>query len=314
MTEILAGPKRAVHSGRALCAEVSAEHAEPLAATASHVEHWLAVEYRGLWPRDTLAECALTDEIKAHVRAQLAAMPRSRLLFLRRPARRAHEGLAVFYGRTRERERRFYRLEIESYEELLGLDFAAGLDSSPPGHPLDHPLLVVCTHGKRDRCCAKYGRPLYDELCDEVDEAWVWQSTHVGGDRFAGNVVCLPEGLYYGRVERRDVWSLLDEYLAGRIELEHYRGRCCYGFAAQAAERRIRQETGLLGFDDLLLDSIEAAGEDASRIRFQAAAAGSLHEVDVVAERGTEATYLTCTSPRPQRPVRHVATAYRRID
>ena len=29
---------------------------------------------------------------------------------------------------------------------------------------------------------------------------WVWQCTHVGGDRFAGNLVCFPEGLFFGRV------------------------------------------------------------------------------------------------------------------
>ena len=65
----------------------------------------------------------------------------------------------------------------------------------------------------------------------------MWQSSHIGGDRFAGNVVFLPEGLYFGRVEPAEAWPVLDEYLAGRIDLAHYRGRSAYSFAEQAAER-----------------------------------------------------------------------------
>ena len=107
---------------------------------------------------------------------------------------------------------------------------------------MGHPLLLVCTHGKHDRCCARYGRPLYQALAEQADDGWVWQSSHVGGDRFAGNVVVLPDGLYFGRVEPADAWSLLDEYLAGRIDLEHYRGRSAHTFAEQAAERAIRAD------------------------------------------------------------------------
>ena len=69
--------------------------------------------------------------------------------------------------------------------------------------------------------------------------------THIGGDRFAGNLVCLPEGLYYGRVDREAAGSVLDEHLAGRLLLEHYRGRSIYTFPVQAAERSVREATGL---------------------------------------------------------------------
>ena len=316
MTEIAAGPPRAVYAGRALCAEVSADHGEPLAATASRVDHWLLVEYRHLWSRDTIGGSGLADEVKSHLRAQIAALPNARLLFIRRPDRRGDEPFAVFFGRTGERDQRFLGLEIERYEELLGVDVAASLAGAPetpgrPPRPVDHPLLVVCTHGKRDRCCAKFGRPLYDELREQVEGDWVWQSTHVGGDRFAGNLVCLPEGLYFGRVERQNVWGLLDEYLAGRIELAHYRGRSCHAFPVQAAERRVREEMGILGIDDLRLEGVEAIGERGWNVRFAVADADEVHEVEVVEALGAATTYLTCSAARPQRPRHHVARARR---
>jgi hypothetical protein len=288
---------------RELCSELSLANAESLAATASRIDNWILVEYRGLWNRDLLGGSVLSDPLKAHLRTQLDGLPRARLLFIRRPDRRDHPRFALFYGSTPERGGRFYTLEFDRHDDLVDLDIAAclaGADSA--GVPVEHPLLVVCTHGKRDRCCAKFGRPLYDEVCEQAERDWVWQSTHVGGDRFAGNLVCLPAGLYFGRVERGDVWSLLDELLADRIALEQYRGRCCYTFPEQAAEREVRDNTGLRGIDDLQLLSSEPSG-DGWVVRF--AAGGGEYEIDVVSVLG-EPTYLTCDAARPARPPRYV--------
>ena len=230
---------------------------------------------------------------------QLEALPRARLLFVRRPDRRHHAGLACFVGRSRESGSSLRRLELESHEDLVEIDFA-----SAPGEPVDHPLFVVCTHGKRDRCCARYGRPLYVALCELCEPDRVWQATHVGGDRFAGNLVCLPEGLYFGRVGAGDAWRVLEQYLAGRIHLDRYRGRCCYPFPVQAAERAVREQTGALGIDDLELAGIERAGEDRWSVDFRAR--GEALRADVTLEHG-ELAYLTCSAETLRRPRRYVA-------
>jgi hypothetical protein len=298
-------------AGRALCADVSTEHAEPLAATASRVDPWLLVEYRRLWGRDPLRGSGLSDEVKGHLRGQLRSVPNSRLLFIRRPERRDAPKLAVFYARSLETDATLRAFEIDDYDALLDLDLVRPEAHARGGHAVEHPVFVVCTHGKRDRCCAKYGRPLYDELRDQAEPDWVWQSTHVGGDRFAGNVVCLPQGLFFGRVERPDVWPLLDDYLGGRIRLDHYRGRSCYSFAVQAAERRVREETGLAGLDDLRLVACDHDERVGWTVGFRAVPTGDVHEVEVVAETADEPVYLTCSSPVPQRPRRYVATRHR---
>ncbi len=154
-----------------------------------------------------------------------------------------------------------YSALLDRYEDLLELDLAA------PGEPLGHPLLLVCTHGKHDRCCARYGRPLHQALSEQADEGWVWQSSHLGGDRFAGNVVFLPEGLYFGRVGPGEAWPVLDEYLAGRLDVDHFRGRSCYSFAEQAAERAVREASGMRGIDDLSLVGRDGAPRRASEPR-----------------------------------------------
>ena len=282
------------------CSEIARENDEPLGGTASRIDHWLLVEYRGLWSHDALAGSGLSDEVKARLRELVAARPRTRLLFIRRPDRRRHAGVVVYVADSREGGERLGRLEVEAHDDLRRVDpFEAA-------EPADQPLFLVCTHGKHDRCCARYGRPLWDAMSEQLDETAVWQCTHVGGDRFAGNVVALPHGIYYGRVDRDDVSALLDQHLAGQLVLEHYRGRSSWPFAVQAAERRIRAEEGLTTFADLSLDSVTREGEDRWTVSFETRV--GTREVDVVAELG-ELTQLTCGSPVARRPRRYVAMA-----
>jgi hypothetical protein len=280
---------------RPFCSEVSADNAEPLTATASRVDNWILVEYRGLWGYDAVGTSGLSDRVKRHLRRSVVALAPAKLLFVRRAERRDRSGLCVFWGSSRERGARLYRAELDGPDDLLGLDFAA------PGTPVAHPLLLVCTHGKHDRCCARYGRPLYQAVREQVDAGWVWQCSHIGGDRFAGNLVCLPEGLYFGRVGPAQAWLLLDEYLAGRIHLDRYRGRSCYSFPVQAAERAVREHTGLTGIDDL-----ELVSEEPTRFR----AGGRVYEVEVARE-SSELTYLTCTSERLTHPRHYAARSLR---
>jgi hypothetical protein len=290
-------------AARPLCAEVSVEHAEPLSATASRVEHWVLVEYSGYWPYDPLDATIFAGGLRAHLTRQLERLPRSRLLLVKQPGRARRGHVRLVYGTSRERESRFRALTLDRHPDLLGLDLAAALlgEAPPVGEPLEHPLLLVCTHGKRDRCCARYGQPLCAALHQRAPEGWVWQASHVGGDRFAGNLVCLPEGLYFGRLDRPAAERVLARYLEGGIELDAYRGRSCHAFAVQAAERAVRERAGLTGFHDVRVLGARRLASDEWRVRVLAELSGEVHEVDVGVELGPE-ELLTCRSPAPKRP------------
>ena len=282
---------------RAFCADLSRENDEPLAATASRIDHWFLVEYRGLWTRDALPGSGLSDQVKEHLREQVASVPHGRLLFVRRPDRRRHPRLLAFTASSRPGETRVTRTEFEAYEDLRDFELRAGAE-------IEHPLFLVCTHGKHDPCCARYGRPLFEALRDELEPEWAWQSSHIGGDRFAGNLVCLPEGLYYGRVDREAAGSVLDEHFEGRILLDHYRGRSIYTFPVQAAERWLREQKGLTGIDELVLAKV-TRHEDSFDVAFTLR--GETHEVHVEQEPG-DLTFLTCSTETLKRPPRFVVS------
>ena len=291
----------AERSSRAFCANVSNASAEPLAATASRID---TLDSRRV-PRGagtatcSGAACSPGRAEGSPARPARRARDGRASCSSRRPERRGTHGGSSSSGRSRPGEERFFALEFDRHDDLVGLDFAAALAGERVGgRPVSSTrCFVVCTHGKRDRCCAKYGRPLYDELRREAESGWVWQSTHVGGDRFAGNVVVLPARalLRAGRARRR-LGLLLAEHAAGRIWLERYRGRCrlhlsgAGGGAGRAGgtragghrrprRRRLARRTG-------------RAGASASRD-----AGARVHEVDVAEEPASRST-----SPAARRP------------
>jgi hypothetical protein len=92
------------------------------------------------------------------------------------------------------------------------------------GEPHTEPLYLVCTHGRRDVCCARFGLPLARAL-GAAHPGQVWETTHVGGHRFAANLVLLPHGLYYGPVDEVAAAAAIDAYRRGEIAPGRYRGR-----------------------------------------------------------------------------------------
>ncbi len=96
------------------------------------------------------------------------------------------------------------------------------------------PVVLVCAHGMHDTCCALRGRPVAAALAQRWPEA-VWECSHVGGDRFAPNVVLLPDGFYYGGLDPVSAVDAVTEHLAGRVGTGALRGMARYPPAQQAA-------------------------------------------------------------------------------
>lgn len=208
------------------CVECS--EAEPLAGTATAATRFLLVEHRGRWGRDALDGTELAEPAASIVHGF-----DGRVMLVRRPER-ASGAL-------------FLRADVtEDGGELRALS-AEGRD----GAPVAGLLFLVCTHGRRDRCCARLGTPVYEALAPHVEPDRLWQSSHHGGHRFAPNVLVLPHGIQLGRVDPLRAEELAALLADGRIPLDHYRGRTLDTQRMQAADVEARRYFGLNRIEDV---------------------------------------------------------------
>jgi (2Fe-2S) ferredoxin len=130
---------------------------------------------------------------------------------------------------------------VRDHAELLEVDIdAIARGEAPDWDAVDGPLFGVCTHGRHDVCCAERGRPVAAALTAS-HPARTWEVSHVGGDRFAANVVALPEGLYYGRMDPGTAGQVASLHEQGRVDLDRLRGRASYPMSVQYAEIALRR-------------------------------------------------------------------------
>lgn len=263
---------------------------EPLAGTASTIRHWLLVEHAGPWGRDGLLDARLPEGLGSELRI-LERRTGARVLLTRKPDRVPHhDDGTVHCFAVDTREAWLGTTALDRIEDARQLDPR----ERPSFVGTSEPLLVVCTHGRRDPCCAERGRPLVQALGSSFADI-TWESTHVGGDRFAGNLVAFPHGLYFGRVEPDEGPEIARAYAEGRIaRLDRYRGRSSDPFHVQAAERALRGE--------LDLDRIDAVTAVGSGRR------GDLAEVTFTTTSGSHRVRLERNFGAPMRLTCHAST------
>jgi hypothetical protein len=91
------------------------------------------------------------------------------------------------------------------------------------------PRLAICTHGTRDRCCAKWGFAAYQtarRLFETGRSPFApIECSHLGGDRFAATGIFFPSGSMYAHLDAVDLAGLAAAEAAGRLDPAIYRGR-----------------------------------------------------------------------------------------
>ncbi|GAA4123442.1 sucrase ferredoxin [Nocardioides fonticola] len=250
MTQTAVGPFR--------CSLASVGDGEPLAGTAPTETRWVLVEQPGAWTPKAADELAI-DGVEDGVRVQL----------IRRVGGGATPG-----------GRRVFRADLVAgvvETALVGddLDLAAA-----DWRPHAAPLWLVCTHGRRDVCCAEFGRPVAAALAARWPDD-TWETSHLGGHRFAPTLIALPSGVTLGRVGAADAVPAAERILSGRLpDLALVRGRAGQTPVAQAADLHVRAAHGL--------DALDAVG----RIEVD----GDVVRVHLAG--GTENVRVTATSTR----------------
>jgi hypothetical protein len=227
------------------CSALAEASGEPLAGTAATARSWLCLEQPGPWGRDALSASHLDTGVSREL-AALAAGTGVRIVLIRRPGshpdRHRPVPRHVYLAHTAPGGTWLERTMITDPKALLDLDFTRAGRGVPGllGERVADPLLLVCTNGRRDVCCALRGRPIAAALAARHGEA-VWECTHIGGHRFAPTALLLPTGYAYGRLDAGSAAGLLTR--AGVVTRD-CRGRSIWQPAGQVAELAIRERTG----------------------------------------------------------------------
>jgi hypothetical protein len=270
----------------ASCSVLGERLGEDLAATAPKARRFLLLEQPGPWTgRNAVTHSDLDNGV---ARALLARADDEGLKvhLIRRSSRRSTlERRTVFVADTTRDGPWLARHEIADPAEVLTLE----LDG---GERWDEPVYAVCTHGKRDPCCARRGRPLARALRAARPEQ-TWEIGHIGGHRFAATFMAFPHGLTFGRVPAVVGSEIAAAYEAGALTLEHLRGRAGDPWAVQAADVLVRRRLNLRALDDLVVGGV-AAGDDRAAV----AGAPPDDERAVVTVRTRDGTLLHATVTR----------------
>ncbi|WP_017586615.1 sucrase ferredoxin [Nocardiopsis ganjiahuensis] len=296
--------------GRRGCSALARYTDEQIAGTAGLTTGWLLIEHDGPWRHPAFTSPGLDRAVISQLAERIAGHALKPQLIKRPGAERSRPGAPrraylVHTSRTRPWAR---RVDFHDLSELLDIDVTAAERPEPPafGTPVDHTLYLVCTHAKKDPCCAMLGRPVAAAL--GRGRAEVWETTHVGGDRFAANLVALPQGVYFGRLDPDSAVRTVAAFEQGTVLPENYRGRCTDSSPAQAAEAALRTRIGApVGVDAI---THLAEEETVDGVRLTLGHDGGLYSVSVETVEGQECP-TTCSALSPTRPVHHRVSGIR---
>lgn len=276
------------------CSFAADARGDALLGTAAYAQGFLLIEQPGAWGHNALSESQLNPEVAAIV-ASRAAEESYRVLLIKRPGRDARSSQrrwAIVDSSPGVEEIRWGR--FASDEDLL--DIRLG---DRPNEPGPAQAYLVCTHGRHDACCALRGRSIAAAFARERPEA-AWECSHIGGDRFAPNVVALPHGFYYGRVDRADVPSIVAAHERSEVVVELLRGRATFRPLVQAAQHFARLDRGSRAAEDLEPVGVVQISTGDTRVRL--AHANGYLDVTVRPTIGPVAGLLTCRANNPMHP------------
>lgn len=286
-----------------LCSELSIEGGEPLIATATPTSTYLLVEYNGAWGEKALEESDIPAALRSKLKGYSQSIPECKVQLIRSTRSLLQPGIRFLAARRRDRGGAppggvIYDFHFAQYEDLLELDIPAilGGDAAYDRYRRKAPVYLVCTNGRRDRCCARYGTAVFNALLEETrqdPDFAVWQCSHIGGHRFAANLIYLPAGVLYGRVRAETVPAILEAGRQDRVYLPNLRGRMSYPPAAQAAEAALRRELKETRLEALRLESAEQTEPGNWEVMFNGGD-GQRYPLQVTVRQTDRTVYESC--------------------
>lgn len=231
------------------CSELARSHDVSPVGTATEAAHWLLIEDPSPWGAEAVDDADWFADVQRTLGRWQDAVPDLRIQLIRRTiGTRDTAGqircLAVRAGPDPAMQ----SWTLDTYRGLVGLDVPAVLHAEGRANEFT-PLLLTCVNGQRDACCAKWGRPVA-EAAAEAEAKAAWQTSHLGGHRFAPTALVLPHGTHYGWLQADDVADLVEAHRQGQLyDLDRVRGHVHRPRPVQAACLMLRKQLALRAVD-----------------------------------------------------------------
>jgi hypothetical protein len=293
------------------CAQASLTAGEMCFGTAVNADIWLLIEVPEPWGKNAVKESSMPSVVKDHLTGLTRTSKRIRTQLIKQEPR-TNWPRHVFIAFTRQHGPNMVGMEINSYDELLRLNAGKLLERQVDldHQQIDEPIHLVCTHGRHDKCCAKFGFATYKFMHSIAPDS-VWQTSHVGGDRFASNVISFPTGTYYGHVDDVSAMAIIDAEARHEIYLERYRGRTCFGTHGQVAEYFVRRESGIRSVDALNREWVKPNDERTQWTgHFTSDNGRKQHVVTFKQHRSSFSARLTCHASEEKSPFEYRLLEY----
>lgn len=230
------------------CCHQTEQYKTPLYGSAPYYRYLLLIEINEPYAKDALSGSTLPDEIKEHLQTQADLLGDTKVLLIKNKQYEKGE-IRCFFVDNVARIPIVYAHTVTTYHGLL-FDWLSFMRNTTPH---TKPMYLVCTNGKRDKCCAKFGLPIYENLGSQVPSNQVWECSHFGGHRLAPTLITLPNNLCYGNLNLPDLPHLIKATEQQQVWLPKLRGRCAYTATQQAADYFLRQQLQITQFADLQL-------------------------------------------------------------
>ncbi len=287
------------------CSQLARSHDVSPVGTATEAAHWLLIEDPSPWGEEAVEEADWVPEVRAALSGWREAVPDLRVQLIRREF-----GTWDTPGRVRcvavraGAEPVVRDWSLDTYDDLSTLEVTDAL-SATSGEEDPDPLVLTCVNGKRDACCAKWGRPVADAAADAVPNA-AWQTSHLGGHRFAPIVLVLPHGTQYGWLRPDDVTGLVSAHRQGRLfDLDRCRGRVDQPRPVQAACLSLRSRLDLYDLNAVQGTVLE---EDDGHWTVEVTAGGQTHTAHVQQRERVVAFPHSCGSDKSKPDVEWAVT------
>jgi len=274
------------------CSTASRYFKEQLAGTAANSGTFILIEHANPFPEKI---------IEAHFDAEwirgmqlLAKSMKGKVLLIRNKKTNFKDCRISFVDCS---ACRYFTIQT-AIDNLHNIDLP-GYIASPDTVWQTDPFFVICTNGKKDKCCAKFGFPVYKFFESFNADVNVWECSHVGGDRFAANVVAMPFGIYYGHVAVEDVGHIMVRTLLRKIYKNKFRGLSRRSFYEQAIECHLREH--LQNYDIDFEIHTQLLSHEGNHYQVDVTTSNNGHYImDIERIKIAYPHYLTCKAKKPE--------------